>query len=426
MASKGRLTLIFAGLIAIFVMASGTGVTSLQQGDSQALTVCSEGPPACQFTTIGDAIAAANPDDLITVKAGTYEETLVVGKSLLLVGEGQVRIQGVEPGQPTLTLQPQEDARVLLENLTILGGPPAGSLGDDPRGICLGLLGPCPTGLQIEGDRSLVLTMVDTRIAESESSLAGMSCSSSGIERRGAIQGFILRSQFVKSDLSWGCGGVLHLEEVVFSEAGIGIRSETSATIKRSYFIRSPRGLEAEGDRIELTIEDSWFLYSEERGALLQFGVDSKAWIRSTRFIGNDIGVSWGPLAPPGIDIETGGSSLVLEDSSLIGNRQYGLYVETPEPLVARNNLIQDNGFGVVAFQADEGIEFDENQITGNEKWGIALFRAECGIEASDFALETAAKQRVVIRGENNEMRDNGEGDLCPNSYPWPEGFKKP
>jgi hypothetical protein len=31
----------------------------------------------------------------------------------------------------------------------------------------------------------------------------------------------------------------------------------------------------------------------------------------------------------------------------------------------------------------------------------------------------------VIFTGRDNEIRDNGKGDLCPADYPWPAGFKK-
>jgi len=67
------------------------------QGVNQILTVCPEGPPACQFSKIQEAINAATEGATILVRSGTYSEHLIISKSLRLVGAGAERtiLQGL-------------------------------------------------------------------------------------------------------------------------------------------------------------------------------------------------------------------------------------------------------------------------------------------------------------------------------------------
>lgn len=57
------------------------------------------------------------------------------------------------------------------------------------------------------------------------------------------------------------------------------------------------------------------------------------------------------------------------------------------------------------------------NRFVENEGCGIEIAHVEEGAWTS-FSGE--------IRGRGNEIFDNAQGDLCPEEYPWPEGFTTP
>jgi nitrous oxidase accessory protein NosD len=79
---------------------------SVAQLDQQTWVVCLQGLPVCRFTQIQAAIDAAPEGTVIAIKTGTYEENLIVRKSLTLqAAEGeQVIIKSPVERFPTLLL----------------------------------------------------------------------------------------------------------------------------------------------------------------------------------------------------------------------------------------------------------------------------------------------------------------------------------
>ncbi len=78
----------------------------MAQLDQQTWIVCPQGPPVCRFTQIQAAIDAAPEGTVIAIKTGTYEENVIVRKSLTLqAAEGdQVIIKSAVERFPTLLL----------------------------------------------------------------------------------------------------------------------------------------------------------------------------------------------------------------------------------------------------------------------------------------------------------------------------------
>jgi parallel beta-helix repeat protein len=74
------------------------------------------------FPTVQEAIDAAEPGDTILVGTGTYQENLVITKSLSLKGEGKylVTLRAADPQSPSILVKDEEN--VALAELTITGG----------------------------------------------------------------------------------------------------------------------------------------------------------------------------------------------------------------------------------------------------------------------------------------------------------------
>ena len=112
-------------LVALALPAQGAGRASA------TLTVCPQGPPQCQFTTIEEALAAAADGDRILIAPGTYAGGLAITKSVRLIGAGanETTISG-NNGQrrPVVTVSPPSlirtgsDLEVTISGVTITSG----------------------------------------------------------------------------------------------------------------------------------------------------------------------------------------------------------------------------------------------------------------------------------------------------------------
>ncbi|GEM_PF-3449171 len=94
----------------------GGGILTLTTQAGELLTVCPEGPPACGFSSIQEAVSVAPPGSTIVIQDGEYVGPVIVGNSLTLIGGGPHRVtiqKGVVVAGPF---------RVRLTGMTITGG----------------------------------------------------------------------------------------------------------------------------------------------------------------------------------------------------------------------------------------------------------------------------------------------------------------
>jgi len=208
-------------------------------------------------------------------------------------------------------------------------------------------------------------------------------------------------------------GGILFI-----SQRGRESDSSDVIEIEASRFIANHGGLDVNigGRSSKLVIRNNWFL-SNTSGAGISTGSGSTAEIHNNYFIGNRFGIhlaGW----------EEG--LIVIEGSVVSGNSDAGLYVRSESRIEARNNLIEDNGWGVYVTNAKGILWFDGNRVLRNREWGVALWRFPCVENPPPQDPRVLWLSQIFIQGENNEIRDNGKGDLCPEDYNWPPNFRKP
>jgi len=99
------------------------------------LTVCQSG---CDATTLQGAIDAAQPGDTVSIVAGTYQETVLIGKDLTIEGEDAVSTILKGDGQATVVTI-RDSATVAISNVTITDGADGGirNDGDLEMHLCL-------------------------------------------------------------------------------------------------------------------------------------------------------------------------------------------------------------------------------------------------------------------------------------------------
>ncbi len=144
---------VFKALALLFLIGlmglSSPGDTSRIGGKGLELTVCPQGPPACDFAKIQDAIDAAPEGATIRIGEGTYVEGLIIRKSVRLIGVGQEKVliklpMPQKPMDPVLSIwieAAEEPIQVWIEGLSlgeldaVLPNP------DDEMGWGIGIVG---------------------------------------------------------------------------------------------------------------------------------------------------------------------------------------------------------------------------------------------------------------------------------------------
>ncbi len=82
-------------------------------------------------------------------------------------------------------------------------------------------------------------------------------------------------------------------------------------------------------------------------------------------------------------------------------------------------NRIQHNRYGIrLAGEVEANII--ANEILNNDEYGVVLSLPPCLSSPPPMPFQG------VIRGVQNEIRENRKADLCPEDYPWPEDFSVP
>jgi len=363
------------------------------------LTVCPEGPPACDFATIGEALEAAIPKALILIAPGTYRESLTITKSVRLIAteRGQVRLEVPQEGYLLLLLQVEGELEVLLEGITLVGLTswefPEPPTPPRPRH---------PTyGIRVRGEGSLRLNLVEVEIVRT---LIGIECVFSD---KISVEIGIYRARVAANGTGFTCDAPkearVQIRDSVFSGNIGGIialgSGDARILVENTFFVGNSNGL-ALGGNVEAEIRRSWFLDNVWHGVYVK---SQHLEVYESLFQGNWIGlrVEIGPQPQPW---PTG---------------------VNPQEVTLESNTFARNSEGVAIQASRPALEQVVGELEGSqfEAWRNRFIRNEgCGFRVQDAELLV---NYLDIEGEENEFSENGQ-DLCPELYPWPEGFRNP
>lgn len=304
------------------------------------------------FSTIQAAIDAAPENATIRIAPGTYQENLVIRKSLRLQGVSRdhVTIQSAQPSLATIliveasTLKPHHV--VVMENLTI-----AESGHQEGR---IEVVGTIFTVIQYSAFRRATLYTI---ALAGEDYVGGGVFLCGNLFEHGGVRATPSSSQWVM------------ITDNTFQRAGIHVRySEWALPPDKSGF-------------------------SIER-VLIQHNIihDGGIWLykaRGIRIYENSIEGKEGLF---GLDIH--GSEAVAEKNIIRNKASSGVIVAAQGRAVLKENRIEGNGLHGIDIQGESHVELRGNLIVGNLGWGI---------------LTTNTASVAVCQG--NQLAQNQEGD---------------
>ncbi len=336
------------------------------------LTVCPQGPPACDFAQIQQAIDAAPPGATIEIGAGTYAENLsIVDKPLTLRGQGgNAIIQGVLPTVAVVQIRVAQPSPVILEEIAVIA-PLA-----DP-----GSFG--PDGVVISGSTQAVLRRVQVSRADS-----------SGLVIQDAANATIEESQFFHSG------------------DGIVVEGRSRVTIRRVLAFGNGVGISISGSA-QAQLEEVRVLANSAAGIFID-GPRAQVLIQDSDIAGNGFG---GPS--PGVSI-FGAADVQILQTAIYGNHGYGLSIlDDPSNAikveVSRSFIFSNRFSGIFAHlgNPDTHVELTENEIYANlDRYGVEVETPPCVFRPTTVRGTISGRKNVIPGPE--EGAANRLGAVCP------------
>ncbi len=403
---------VLAGLVSILTPFPQT----LGSQGRHTWTVCAQG---CDFTSIQQAVEAAQPGDSIKVEAGIYTENLVIPQDLSLTGIGpaQTVVKALDPDKPILYVPGDSRVKVSIYGMAFVGIPRPRS--SSP--LCSGPEhhGQCSVGIEVGGEAALTIEWV--RIEDIQGGIWGHNSSTARISsteiRNPGWYGLLLEgsANFTivdgainnpnsgpASDYNPERYGVLMREDARLRMIGTSIASNYNSV-----------ALKLEG-QAQATLEFGHIAQNREG---IKLHDEARATILSSAIMGHPVA---GIYAQDRAQFVLNYSLLALNSH---GGGGFGAIriVNESKASINKTNFIL-NGAGIVVADSAQLI-LNYSRLLRN-LWGVLLYVSPCFIDAP-------TQTKVTILGQGNEIPDQNQEDgnslaLCPPDYPWPPGFRKP
>jgi len=411
------------------------------------------------FSTIKEAVKAAEEGDVILIAPGTYRENLIIKKPLTLRGAGRerTRIYGAAGDEPVLIIE--DNAQVALEALTV-----SGSEGD---GIQIYDLSPVSlSNSVISGNKGDGLFVGD--LAWVTLSNCQVSDNFYGLSIRGSARATIINSTFNNDTILMGVlshAVISHTMMTGSRYVGILMEDASRAIISYSQISDNKQGGILMEDSAYLELHDS--IIKDNKGP---YSDTENIWmLDSTQatIVNSTISGS----GDNGIEISDS-AQVTLTNSTVSANKSHGLHVKDSAQVRLLNSTISGNkGSGIaisdqaqatiynttISDQHDDGtvefpfavgvsvrgsakLELRDSVIKNNQDIGILLRESaeatmrdttisanNTGISVWGSAQATIQENTIQgnkecgiwsssdkpVRGGKNRMGDNLQGDLC-------------
>lgn len=408
---KSRLGLVLILLILVGLAGGRAQPPPLPPPPFQRVTVCLEGPPKCDFTSIEAATDIVAGGGVIEVLPGIYEENVNIQKSLSILGKKsrlyeKIIVKSRNSEQPVISIG-EGVHNVVIEGLEIFGSNEAGiAVNEEAQGILIKMN-------RIVNNENGIWIKPYAQIT-----IDGNDFTNNGI----SIRAIAAKVNITHNSISIQAGIAIYGGEVIFignvisnSLVGVGIVADAltpaTITLERNIILNNFRGLE------------------------IRTGEHATINLRGNTLNGNLLG---GIIYARAIEAR---SNYIL-NSERESREGQGLIVLATERIdLVRNVFIDNEASGLLLGLSQSGeIKVENNIVLNNGGYGLTLLNPDCihtyVIELLESIIPEEERSEIEdkfyqgqlqgeVKGSDNLIFGNKEGDLCPEDYPWPEGFVK-
>jgi hypothetical protein len=358
------------GLCAILAVAAGAILPA--NAAAAYLTVCTTGPPACQYGSVADAVAASADGDVITIGPGSFAGGFTIAKRVNLVGSGAASTE-ILGGGTGITVAPGAD--VIIRQLTITGATGTGLVNHGILTVRQSTI-TANDGVDVDAGGILntaTLTLHAVTVSKNVGRDAG------ALENHGSA--VIAGSVFADNQADFDAGAIRNFGDVTFRDGTIsGNGSQGAGSWNKAG---------------SMTLVDSLVTGNSGGNNFGAIANEGSLVVRRTTFTANG-GFQGGAIA----NLETGLASLYDSDVAFNDARDGGGILSSGSlTLVATevsSNTAEFNGGGIK--MVDGSLVVRDSSITGNVVTrpsgyggGVAVEQGDATIARTTIASNTAA-----------------------------------